>query len=626
MLRWSLIGVAAVGFMSGVVSIQPSVHADAHASLAPGVVAANDNREPAGELRDGVLTIRLIAGRGTWFPEENEGPGRDALAFGVEGREPSIPGPLLRVAVGTEIRASIRNTLDVELVVHGLGDRPGTPEPLRIAAGATRDVHFRVTSPGSYFYWGTTRGARTLEDRTGSEAQLAGVLVVDAPGTKPDDQVFVITMETDSAPAIPQRPLHAAVVNGRSWPHTRRMSARVGDTVRVRWINLSDRLHPIHLHGFYFRVDSKGDIAQDTIYAADARRRAVTEVVEPGQSISLTWVPERAGNWLMHCHMTAHMSPELRHGPGAGPRHDANHSLERMAGLVIGWRVTGTDLATLSPAPASAPRRLRLLVQSAPRRWAGEPGLGFVLQQGLAEPKRDSVPLPGTPIVLERGERVQITVVNRLAEPTSIHWHGIELDSYFDGVSGWSGDSARTAPRIEPGDSFVVQFTPPRAGTFIYHTHFEEERQLMSGMYGALIVLEPGAKWDPRVDRLWIIGADGPIKRPAALLNGSAAPDLDMEPGTPYRIRLINIHPNVPFVVSLTADGVPLSWRTLAKDGADLPPTQMRMQPTVQLIGVGETYDFELVPEVVRELALELRVARGPVLLRAPVRIRAPGS
>ena len=82
--------------------------------------------------------------------------------------------------------------------------------------------------------------------------------------------------------------------------------------------------------------------------------------------------------------------------------------------------------------------------------------------------------------MLRRDEPVEITVVNRLREATALHWHGIELDSYYDGVHGWSGAGQQVAPMIEPGGSFVVRFTPPRAGTFIYHTHLHDFRQLSS--------------------------------------------------------------------------------------------------------------------------------------------------
>ena len=45
---------------------------------------------------------------------------------------------------------------------------------------------------------------------------------------------------------------------------------------------------------------------------------------------------------------------------------------------------------------------------------------------------------------------------------------------------------------MEPGQSFIVRITPPRAGTFIYHTHWHDEAQLAGGLYGPLLVMEPG--------------------------------------------------------------------------------------------------------------------------------------
>ena len=38
-----------------------------------------------------------------------------------------------------------------------------------------------------------------------------------------------------------------------------------------------------------------------------------------------------------------------------------------------------------------------------------------------------------------------------------------------------------------PRDSFVARFTPPRAGTFVYHTHVNESRQQLAGLAGALV-------------------------------------------------------------------------------------------------------------------------------------------
>ncbi len=119
---------------------------------------------------------------------------------------------------------------------------------------------------------------------------------------------------------------------------------------------------------------------------------------------------------------------------------------------------------------------------------------------------------------------MEITVWNKLPEPTSVHWHAMELESYYDGIAGWSGTPGHTAPMIQPGASFVVRFTPPRAGTFIYHTHLDDIRQLSSGLYGPLIVLEPGQSLDPERDRIMLVSVKGPSDNTPILLNGDADP------------------------------------------------------------------------------------------------------
>ena len=619
--RYRAIGSACIALLAVSVVM---LNAQRDHALARASIVTHDNREPAGVLRDGVLSIDLVAGRGTWFPERDAGPGHDVFAFGVAGKSLSNPGPLLRVPVGTEIRASIRNTLDAPLVVHGLHDRPGAPTTVTIPASATSQVSFRVNAPGTYLYWGSTQGAPTLRDRWGKDSQLLGALIVGARGTAEADHVFILGVEDDSAALPADRQLLAAAVNGRSWPHSQITTLHVGDTVRTRWINATDRAHPIHLHGFYFRVDARGDIALDTIYHAQQQRLAVTELLNPAQTMTVTWVAERPGNWLMHCHMALHMGPELRLGnrPPAHEMHTRNHTLDVMSGLVTGWRVLPKGPVPVRDDVVNY-RKLRLLVQSAPQRFGAYPGIGFALQKGDVAPRADSIVIPGPPLVLTRGEPVQITVVNRLSEPTSIHWHGIELDSYYDGVSGWSGAGNRVAPHVGARDSFVVRFTPPRAGTFIYHSHFDEERQLASGLYGPIVVVEPDAIYDPSTDLTWVLGQDGPGRGPMpVLLNGSSKPLIDLDAGRRYRARLININPNVPLAVTLLADSVPVRWRAVAKDGATLPPAQARVVPASLRIGVGEVYDFELVLEERRELVLRAADPAGVVRLTGRVRVR----
>ena len=130
------------------------------------------------------------------------------------------------------------------------------------------------------------------------------------------------------------------------------------------------------------------------------------------------------------------------------------------------------------------PRPRPLSPTARPRTFGDQSGVWVHPAGGIrAAPAADSIRIPGSPLILTKGEPVRITVHNRLTIPISVHWHGIELDSYFDGVGGFSGAGKRIAPMIAPRDSFVVRFTPPRAGTYMYHVHGERGEELASGLY-----------------------------------------------------------------------------------------------------------------------------------------------
>jgi len=311
------------------------------------------------------------------------------------------------------------------------------------------------------------------------DSQLTGALIVDPPGVKlPDDRVFVIGLWADDGDpkANPPRPVRAAfVINGRSWPHTERLTYTAGDTVHWRWINASTANHPMHLHGYFYLLESKGDAGRDTIYVDPKRRLENTELMLPGSTMSLTWFPTRPGNWLFHCHVIPHISPNRRLGKAraeAGAHDISQHALEGMAGLVLGLHVLPVKGAQKPVRASVRPCKLRLIAEMLPGRYGKDPGFGYRLEEGSAEGLPGSASIPGPPLVLTQGQPVRITVVNRLSEATSVHWHGIELESYYDGVAGWSGSAGHMPPPIPPGDSFVAEYTPPRAGTFIYHSHY----------------------------------------------------------------------------------------------------------------------------------------------------------
>ena len=578
-------------------------------------VLVNDNRRPAGLLANETLTLTLRASAGLWHPEGDAGPALRIEALGEEGDALRIPAPLIRVPEGTDIVVTLNNELPAALRVHGLCARDGAScPPIDVPPAESREVRFSIQRAGTYHYWATTTGM-PLVFRGAQDTQLSGALVVDPPYTEPDDRVFVITDWTSLTreqlqeiagaddPGVVfdgMKPKFAFPINGQSWPATERLTYRLGERVRWRIINLSTQRHPMHMHGFYFDVDSLGDGLKDTRFDDRNRRRVVTELLAAGQTMTMTWIPERVGNWLFHCHIVEHVSPERAFTPTSashGDHHAGHQTSTGMSGLVLGVTVvaSGGTAVDAGESVLTLARKLTLLMQGEPGRFADVPAYGFVLVEGDKLPPSGRISIPGPTLVLRRGEPVEIRLVNRLPEGTAIHWHGMELDSYYDGVHGWSGIGKRTTPLIEPGGEFIVRFTPPRTGTFIYHTHLHDERQLASGLYGPMLVVDPGEgeTFDPAIDHVLVLGRGGPGRNAPASLNGEREPKFVWKAGVRHRVRLVNITPDDILVVSLqNADG-PVSWRPLTKDGVLLPPGQCAPRPAKQIIAVGETYDFE---------------------------------
>lgn len=583
-------------------------------------VVPHDNRRPAGHLGRGVLTVHLEAREGVWSPESIGVAPQFAIdAFAEEGGPLLTPGPLLRVPVGTVVEATVRNRLTRPMLMRGLYDHAGTDTAaVELQPGERRLFRFVAGQAGTYYYWGRSR-----DDRRGlgvfEDGQLLGALVVDRAPPPRGERLLVIALFADRGDTVTQR--HTFLVNGRSWPHTELLEATVGDSLHWRVINASVAPHPMHLHGFYYRVDAVGDGKVDTLYRPEQARMAVTQFMTPGNTLALSWSPKRPGHWLYHCHFIAHIE-HLQHLAAPHAEHEHNHALGGMAGLIIGIAVRPRrgEAAEVQPQPV---RRLRLFADQKDGVYGARPAYGFVLQEG-AEPARDSIRIPGTPLLLRRDEPVAITVINRSAVGISIHWHGIELTSLFDGVPGWSGTNASVAPLIAPEDSFTVHLTPDRAGTFIYHTHADEAEQLASGLYGPLIVLAPGEEWDAEHDRIFLMGWGGPGATAPPFLNGSASPPpVRLRLGELYRLRFINITPSNNQRVRLLADSVtPTTWRLYAKDGAQVAPAQAMEMPADLQLGAGETYDFSFVRPVPGRytLVITTRIFRQPPReMRVPV-------
>lgn len=119
--------------------------------------------------------------------------------------------------------------------------------------------------------------------------------------------------------------------------------------------------------------------------------------------------------------------------------------------------------------------------------------------------------VPGPEIRAREGERLRIVVKNSLSEPTTVHWHGVDVPNPMDGVPGV------TQKPVQSGETFVYEFEARPAGTRWYHTHFDEHRQMDLGLAAPLII-EPTAKELMSCDREvtlvlddWATGTGRPV-------------------------------------------------------------------------------------------------------------------
>ncbi len=208
--------------------------------------------------------------------------------------------------------------------------------------------------------------------------------------------------------------------------------------------------------------------------------------------------------------------------------------------------------------------------------------------------------VPGPRIELTQGDRVRIHVKNDLPESTTVHWHGLVLPNAMD------GPAEITQEPIEPGQSYIYQYTVRQPGTFMYHTHDHPDRQQALGLYGALIVRP---KDTSREDRLAyqhdvVVQLQEWLERegftyPAMLMegalpnfftiNGKAYPDTEpirMRVGKRVRIRFIGTNNN--FIHPMHIHGGP--FEIVETDGNPVPEGARFLKDTIN-VGPGERYD-----------------------------------
>jgi FtsP/CotA-like multicopper oxidase with cupredoxin domain len=272
-----------------------------------GTVFARYEKDP-----DGAKVFRLEAAPYTW----NVAPGVKKQAFAFNG---TVPGPTIRVIEGEKLRVVVTNKLPTGTAVHWHGmvlphkmdGVPGVTQ-LPIEPGQSMTYEYIATATGTHWYHSHWDGDQVGKGLYGS------LEVVPRSGDRAVDRDYRLFVGDSNL---------GFVINGRTYPGTEPLNAKVGEKVRIRITPTGELSHPFHLHGQPFQLvaqdgfDLPQPITMDTLLLSTA------------QTFDIITVALAPGRWMFHCHIFSHM-----HAPGA-------HAGHKMMGLVT----------TLDVAPNTVP-------------------------------------------------------------------------------------------------------------------------------------------------------------------------------------------------------------------------------------------------------------------------------
>ncbi len=246
------------------------------------------------------------------------GEGLVGECYGYNGR---VHGPTIEAVEGDRVRIYVTNRLPVPTTVHWHGIP--VPSGMDGVGGLTQ----RPIEPGETFHYEFTLGVHGTfmyhshhDEMVQMAMGLMGMFVVHprAPASPPPDRDYVYLLSEWALRPGSRRPdpnemtdFNVLTLNGKIFPDTEPMVARLGERVRVRFGNLSAMdHHPIHFHGLSFQVVATdgGDVPES------ARWPETTVLVPTGSTRTIELLATNPGDWAVHCHMTHHVMTQMGHG------------------------------------------------------------------------------------------------------------------------------------------------------------------------------------------------------------------------------------------------------------------------------------------------------------------------
>lgn len=303
-------------------------------------VVTLDGATLAPVTKDGVKEYRLVAEA---F-EQEFAPGLKVRCWGYNGR---TPGPTIEAVEGDRVRILVTNRLPEHTTVHwhglflpsGMDGVGGLSQPA-IKPGETYAYEFTLRQHGTFMYH------PHADEMVQMAVGMMGLFVVHPRerASAPVDRDFAIMLHEWAIHPGTYRPdpsvmldFNVFTFNGKVFPGTSPLVVKTGDRVRIRLANLSMDQHPMHLHGYAFRVT-----ATDGGRIPEAGQWPQTTVPVPvGSTREIEFVADVPGDWAFHCHKSHHtmnaMGHELPNALGA----DLGPVEQRVRALLPGYMAMG---------------------------------------------------------------------------------------------------------------------------------------------------------------------------------------------------------------------------------------------------------------------------------------------
>jgi len=272
------------------------------------------------------------AGRNVWSyklkVKEAEHRLANGLLYKVFAYEGQVPGPLLVAREGDWVRIKLINDTSANHTIHSHGlyvpnrmdgvphnhgqmlmlpDAAASgPMPMAIAPGDSFVYEYIARPSGTHWYHCHVNTNEHI-----NRGMIGPLIVLPKDPEPPSDHDYVFMLQEwnskyarEGTPGSPKEVNDADyfTINGKSYPETPTVHARLGDVLRFRFINAGSQSHGIHLHGHTFVVTHKDGSPLTEPMEMD------TVNITPGERVDFVLRANNPGEWPMHCHTTAHQT------------------------------------------------------------------------------------------------------------------------------------------------------------------------------------------------------------------------------------------------------------------------------------------------------------------------------